>query len=340
MKIALDVMGGDFAPLSNIKGAFDFIKDLHSENSELILVGNKALIEPELVKFSSNLDRVSVHHATQTVDMDDRPSRVIKTKPDSSLVKAIELVKSGEADAVVSAGNTGALLTTSLLILGKIPGIKRPALAPFIPTKNDGFILCDAGANSDVKPQHLVQFALMSSAYMEQINGRKNPRVALLNIGSEEGKGNEFTSSAYPLLKEHISNFVGNIESRYLLEGKADIVVCDGFTGNIVLKLTEGLINHMMGWVKDSIKSHPISRVGAPLFYPVFNDIRKSFDYEEHGGTPFLGVNGLVFKCHGASKNKAIKNALFAVQKACSEKLIQNIANQLEEHLDIFEENS
>ena len=222
--------------------------------------------------------------------------------------------------------------------MGKIPGIKRPALAPFIPTKNDGFILCDAGANSDVKPQHLVQFALMASAYMEQINGRKNPRVALLNIGSEEGKGNEFTSTAYPLLKEHISNFIGNIESRYILEGKADIVVCDGFTGNIVLKLTEGLIKHMMGWAKDSIKAHPISRVAAPLFYPVFNDIRKSFDYEEHGGTPFLGVNGLVFKCHGASKNKAIKNALFAIQTACSEKLIQNIATELGKHLDIFEE--
>ena len=257
---------------------------------------------------------------------------------DSSLVKSIQLVKDGEAQAAVSAGNTGALLTSSLFLIGKIPGIRRPAFAPFIPTNNGGFILCDAGANADSKPQHLVQFALMASAYIEHLKNRPNPKVALLNIGREENKGNELMSNAYPMLKTHVRNFIGNIESRYILEGKADVVICDGFTGNIVLKLTEGIISHLMGWIQERIKVHSADNDISSIITPVFTDIKNTLDHEEHGATPLLGINGVVMKCHGSSSERGIKNSIIAAQKTVEGKLIDGIADRLSRHSDIFDE--
>ncbi|MDP6133950.1 MAG: phosphate--acyl-ACP acyltransferase, partial [Candidatus Marinimicrobia bacterium] len=214
----------------------------------------------------------------------------------------------------------------------------RPAFAPFIPTNNGGFILCDAGANADSKPQHLVQFALMASAYIEHLKIRPNPKVALLNIGREENKGNELMTSAYPMLKEHVQNFIGNIESRYILEGKADVVICDGFTGNIVLKLTEGIISHLMGWIQERIKVHSADNDISSIITPVFTDIKNTLDHEEHGATPLLGINGVVMKCHGSSSERGIKNSIIAAQKTVEGKLIDGIADRLSRHSDIFDE--
>ncbi|MBC8310790.1 MAG: phosphate acyltransferase PlsX [Candidatus Marinimicrobia bacterium] len=338
MKIALDVLGGDNAPLSNIKGAFAYLDQCGKSAAEIILLGDKFQIESAIKDLSRNISEVSIIHTSEVVGMNERPSRIFREKPDSSLVKSIQLVKDGEAQAAVSAGNTGALLTSSLFLIGKIPGIRRPAFAPFIPTNNGGFILCDAGANADTKPQHLVQFALMASAYIEHLENRPDPKVALLNIGREENKGNELTTNAYPMLKNHVRNFIGNIESRYILDGEADVVICDGFTGNIVLKLTEGVISHLLIWIQERINAHATEKDLASIFNPVFKDITNTLDHEEHGATPLLGINGVVMKCHGSSTERGIKNSLIAAQKALEENLIEGIADRLSRHSDIFDE--
>ena len=340
MKIALDVFGGDNAPLSNIKGAFAYLEDCKDSHAELILVGDEEQIISSLNLLSLDSSKVTIVHTTEVVDMNERSSRIFREKPDSSLVKSVQLIKDREAQAVVSAGNTGALLASSLFLIGKIPGIHRPAFAPFIPTNKGGFILCDAGANADSKPQHLVQFALMAGAYMEHLENRPNPRVALLNIGLEENKGNDLTTNAYPMLQDHVRNFIGNIESRYIMEGKADVVICDGFTGNIVLKLTEGVIAHLMGWIQDGVQAHVTEKDAASICQPVFNDINNILDHEEHGATPLLGINGVVMKCHGSSTARGIKNSLMAAQKTVQENLIENIADRLSRHTDIFEDST
>ena len=340
MKIALDVFGGDNAPLSNIKGASAYLENCNDSHAELILVGDEEQIISSLNLLSLDSSKVTIVHTTEVVDMNERSSRIFREKPDSSLVKSVQLIKDRDAQAVVSAGNTGALLASSLFLIGKIPGIHRPAFAPFIPTNKGGFILCDAGANADSKPQHLVQFALMAGAYMEHLENRPNPRVALLNIGLEENKGNDLTTNAYPMLQDHVRNFIGNIESRYIMEGKADVVICDGFTGNIVLKLTEGVIAHLMGWIQDGVQAHVTEKDAASICQPVFNDIKNTLDHEEHGATPLLGINGVVMKCHGSSTARGIKNSLMAAQKTVQENLIENIADRLSRHTDIFEDSA
>jgi len=337
MKIALDVLGGDNAPLSTIEGAFSYLDDQGDSAAELILLGDKAQIESTIQELSRDKDDITIHHTTEIIGMNERSSRIFREKPDSSLVKSIQLVRDGEAQAAVSAGNTGALLASSLFMIGKIPGILRPAFAPYIPTDNGGFILCDAGANADTKPQHLVQFALMACAYMEHLGNHPNPRVALLNIGLEENKGNELTINTYPMLKSHISNFIGNIESRYLLDGKADIVICDGFTGNIVLKLTEGIISHLMGWIQKGIESHVINKDASSICQPIFDEINTTLDHEEHGATPLLGINGVIMKCHGSTSARGIKNSLIATQKTVQENLIADIVEILSKHTDIID---
>ena len=340
MKIALDVLGGDNAPESNIKGAFAYLDHCGDSAAEIILLGDRSLIESTIKNLKRNVSDVSIIHTTEMVEMNERASRIFREKPDSSLVKSIQLVKTGDAQAAVSAGNTGALLTSSLFLIGKIPGIQRPAFAPFIPTNNGGFILCDAGANADSKPQHLVQFALMASAYIEHLENRPNPKVALLNIGREENKGNELSTNAYPMLKKHVRNFIGNIESRYILDGEADVVICDGFTGNIVLKLIEGIISHLMGWIHERVQAHSTEKISSSIFNSVFNDITTTLDHEEHGATPLLGINGVVMKCHGSSTERGIKNSLIAAQKTVQENLIKNIAERLSRHSECFENNT
>ncbi len=338
MRIAIDVMGGDNAPLSNIEGAFQYLKENSKHPAEIIFVGIENEIKPHLKRFSGFSDKITIFHAPDVVKMDESPAKIHRTKPNSSMVKAIEMVRDSSADAVISAGNTGALLSCSLFLLGTIPGIRRPALAPFIPTNNGGFILCDAGANVDCRYIHLVHFGIMASAYMEIFLGKKNPTVGLLNVGSEEKKGNELTRTTYPFMQEHVSNFVGNIEARYILDGKVDIVICDGFIGNTVLKFIEGVISHMMSWLKDSINDHAISKLSAPMMSPAFKDMKKLLDYEEYGGTPFLGINGIVIKAHGSSTGKSINNSIISAQKIYDRKLIKNIGERISSHLDLIDE--
>ena len=340
MKIALDVLGGDNAPLSNIEGAFAYLDDCGQSAADLILLGDQNRIESAIKKLSRNISEVTILHTTEVVKMNERPSRIFREKPDSSLVQSIQLVKDGVAQAALSAGNTGALLSSALFLIGKIPGIKRPAFAPFIPTNKGGFILCDAGANADSKPHHLVQFALMAEAYIEHLENRPNPRIALLNIGREENKGNDLTTNAYPLLKEHINNFIGNIESRYIMDGKADVVICDGFTGNIVLKLTEGVISHLMEWLHGQVKIHTPGKDVEPQYQTAFNNITETLDHEEHGATPLLGINGVVMKCHGSSTARGIKNSLKAAQKTVEENLIKEIAGRLSKHIETVDDNT
>tara|TARA_B110000438_G_C15777618_1_gene634789 strand:- start:179 stop:1189 length:1011 start_codon:yes stop_codon:yes gene_type:complete len=329
MNIALDIMSGDHGPLSNIKGAIKYIKNPLSKDNIIFLYGNENIFKNNKSLLEKYNKRIKTVLTKEIITMDDKPSFAYRNKRNSSLIKTIDDLKNQTVDAAVSSGNTGALLTSSLLILGKIVGIRRPALAPYIPLKKSGFILCDAGANSNVKPEHLVQFALMSSAYLEHMGEILKPRIALLNIGSEETKGNALTVSAYPLLKEKVSNFIGNIESRELFNNKADIVLCDGFTGNIVLKLIEGIIQNMINITLESIDSHTISKLIKPILSPVFNDITKTFDYEEYGGTPILGVNGIVMKCHGSSNSKTIENALLKSQTSYENHLITDLENIL-----------
>ena len=333
-------MSGDHAPISNINGAIDFINNSKSKNTKIILYGNENIIKNNLKLINRYNNRLSYKITKSIVNMKDKPSFAFKHKRDSSLITIIDDLNNKNVNAAISAGNTGALLTSSLLILGKIKGIKRPALTPFIPIKNSGFILCDAGANTDTKPQHLVQFALMASAYMKHLENRPNPRVALINIGLEENKGNELAINTYPLLKNHIHNYIGNIESRYLLDGKADIVICDGFTGNIVLKLSEGIISHLMGWIQEQVKAHVTDKDLSSIYQHIFEDIATTLDHEEHGATPLLGINGVIMKCHGSSTARGIKNSLIATQKTVKNNLIKDIATILSKHNNIFDDNT
>ena len=329
MKIGLDIMSGDKGPLSNIKGAINYLNNPKSKNNIVYLYGNENIFKLNKSLINKNKERLKYVKTKYIIAMDDKPSIAFRKKRDSSLIKIIDDLNDGIIDGCISSGNTGALLTSSLLILGKIQGIKRPALAPYIPIENSGFILCDAGANTNVRPEHILQFALMSSAYLEHSENISKPRIALLNIGTEENKGNDLYIKAYQLLKNNISNFIGNIESRELFTNKADIVVCDGFTGNITLKLIEGIINYMTNRTLKSVDSHSMSKLVKPILSPVFNDISKSFDYEEYGGTPILGVNGIVMKCHGASNAKTIENAFVKTQLTFNRMLIKELEKKL-----------
>ena len=325
MKIALDVMGGDNAPQSNIIGAKKFLQS--NKNTSLILVGDKSIINEQLKENDLFLDnKIEIHHTREIVTMnEERPSMAFKTKPDSSIVQSVKLVKDGIADAVISAGNTGALLSSSLFVLGKIKGIKRPTLATYFPTKNGGFILSDVGANTDVKPIHLLQFAVMASVYSKYVKNSDSIKVGLLNIGSEKNKGNTLTQAAFSHLNENINGFIGNIEPRCLFEKKIDVVVCDGFAGNVFIKLTEGLSSHLKNWItsKDVIKNNP-------EIVDTIDSIFENYNYESHGASPFLGVKGIVLKCHGACSDKSVTNAL-NLARTLSEK---NIIGKIEEDLE------
>ena len=327
MKIALDVMGGDNAPQSNIVGAKTFLES--NKNTSLVLVGDQSIINDQLKKHNlTEHSRIEIHHASEIVTMNEKkPSKAFKSKPDSSIVQSVKLVKDGRADAVISAGNTGALLSSALFILGKIKGIKRPTLATHFPTRSGGFILSDVGANTDVKPIHLLQFAVMGSVYSKYIKNSKSIEIGLLNIGAEENKGNALTQAAYSQLKENINGFIGNIEPRYLFDRKIDVVVCDGFSGNIFIKLTEGLSAHLNSWInsKDEIKSRPDI---ASTIDTVFDN----YNYESHGASPFLGVKGIVLKCHGACSDKSITNALSLASTLSERNIITKIEEDLEQN--------
>ncbi len=330
MIIALDAMGGDDAPGVVVQGALQALKE-SSSSLNLLLLGDEQAIQHELDGFSSS--RLAIHHTTQVVDMEDRGSKVIKTKPDSSLVKGIQLVKAGSADAFVSAGHTGAVMSTSLLSYGRIKHVKRPALGVYIPTLTGGKILCDVGANPDAKPYHILQFAIMASHYFDHVEGHKNPTIGLVNIGAEPSKGSELYKETHELLKSELPNFVGNVEGRHIMDCNADVLVCDGFVGNTLLKFAEGMVSVFTNELKSGISNRIWYMLGALLLRPVFTNFRKKFDFEEHGGTPLLGVNGVSIITHGSAGPKAICNSIHLAKKCIDENLIEDIRISLEQHL-------
>lgn len=305
MIIALDGMGGDHAPGEIIDGVLKSLVEF--EDIHIHIYGDEGKMSP----FLKEHDRLKVIHCTEKIESDDEPVRAIRRKKDASMVRMAQSVKDGEADACVSAGNTGALMAAGLFIVGRIDGIDRPALSPTLPTINgQGFVFLDVGANADAKPVHLQQYAIMGSIYAQKVRGIEKPRVGLLNIGTEEGKGNELTKSAYTLLSDAPINFVGNVESRDLLTGIADVVVTDGFTGNMVLKTIEGTASGFFTMLKEVYGSSMKSKLSAVLVKDDLRGLKKKMDYTEYGGAGLFGLNSPVIKAHGSSNANAIFNAI------------------------------
>tara|TARA_B100000575_G_scaffold124310_1_gene99147 strand:- start:593 stop:1543 length:951 start_codon:yes stop_codon:yes gene_type:complete len=312
IQIALDIMGGDNAPYSNIDGAIQFLNDY--KDVKLYLVGDKHLIESEFVKKTNFTQKnYEIISTSQIVLPDDKPSKIIKNKPNSSMNKAICLLKNNDVGAVISSGNTGCLVSSAFFNLGTINNIKRPALFALIPCKKGDFLICDVGANTSPKPEQLLQYAEMATVYIQYVQGIKNPKLALLNIGSESNKGTDLIKSSFNLLSNNLENFVGNIESRYIFDGKADIIICDGFTGNITLKLIEGMMIYNYQLIADKLRLKDDDKI---------NELKSIYDYELVGATPILGINGLVLKSHGSSTGKSIYNALKSAKKLIEINLI------------------
>lgn len=307
MKIGFDGMGGDHGPSQTVKGAVDALGLI---KGEIVIYGNEALIASELAKYSYDKSRISIVPTTEVVENDDKPVKAIKSKEDSSMVVGLKALRKKEIDAFVSAGNTGALLAGGLLKVGRIKGISRPALCTIYPTMEGASVLVDAGANAECKPRNLIEFAYMGSLYAEKVIGIKNPKVALANIGAEETKGTPLYIETHQMLKETDLNFVGNVEGRDIPSGKVDVIVADGFTGNIILKLTEGVAMQIVTGLKRQIMKNTLGKIGGLLLKRNLSDFKKMLDYTEYGGAPLLGVNGLVVKAHGSSNAKAFMNAL------------------------------
>jgi glycerol-3-phosphate acyltransferase PlsX len=328
MKIALDAMGGDHAPQVTVEGAIETLKE--HPDIEIILVGDTSRIEKELQgKKRFPKDRLHLRHASEVISMDESPSYAFRRKKDSSIKRAIELHKAGEAQAVVSAGHSGVAMALALFILGKVPGVDRPAIAASLPTLKKPFILIDAGANVDCKPSNILEFAYMGTAYFRAVFGIENPRVALLSIGEEDTKGNELTKEAFKLLKASGLNFKGNIEGKDLFIGDADVIVCDGFIGNVVLKLSEGLAEVIMKMLKREISDISTGRIAYLLMKPALRRFKKKTDYAEYGGAPLLGINGTCIISHGRSSAKAIKNALLVAYNLAKTGLHRTISEEL-----------
>lgn len=308
MKIALDAMGGDYAPAVTVEGAVETVNEY--DDFEVILFGDESQISKELKGRRYPPRRIHIRHTSQVIGMHESPVTALRKKKDSSIRCAVDAVKNKEADAVVSAGNSGVAMAAALFVLGMSKGVARPAIAAIMPTLKGLFILIDAGANVDCTAENLLQFALMGNSYCKSIFKKQEPRVALLSIGEEDTKGNELTREAFKLLKEADINFIGNIEGKDIFLGDADVVVCDGFIGNIVLKTSEGLAEVIMKMLKREIAGMPTGRIGYLLMKPALKNFRKKTDYAEYGGAPLLGINGTCIISHGRSTALAIKNAI------------------------------
>jgi phosphate acyltransferase len=326
MRIAIDAMGGDRAPGAIVEGAVLAAQEW--SDVELILVGDHARVESMLQ--GRSFTNITIHHATEIIEADDEPVRAVRRKKDASMVVAGRLVSDGGADAFISAGNTGALMTTALLVVGRMKGIERPALAPMIPTKDGrGTLALDLGANMDASPEHLLQYAIMGSIYRRKVHGMDKPRVGLLNVGTEAMKGNELTKAAYPLLEKSPIHFVGNVEARDILNGACDVLVCDGFAGNILLKSIEGAAGTIFSALKEEFTKSLWTKLAAAVLKPGLSQFKKKFDYTEHGGAPMLGAKGLVIKSHGSSDANAIKNAVRQARMALQNGLVPSIAEEI-----------
>jgi glycerol-3-phosphate acyltransferase PlsX len=323
LNIALDVMGGDYGPEEILKGAFLFFKE---KNSHLTLLGKEQLINECLKEYPFNGEMIEVIDCPDIIDNDAIPTDALRERKNSSIMVGMDLLKNGKADAFVSAGNSGAVMAAALLKLGCIPGIKRPAIAGIIPTLKGGKVILDMGANVDCKPIHLLNFALMGASYARHELGIEQPKVALLNIGEEKSKGNRLSRETYILLSQREDlNFIGNIEGRDIFTGSADVIVCDGFVGNIVLKTIEGLSSMIMTDFKMNIFKNMPSNVITNMIKKKFSDYAKKGSYKTYGGAPLLGVNGLCFICHGRSKAEAIKNALHSASLLIERKGLKHL---------------
>ncbi len=325
MKIAVDAMGGDDAPFSEVKGALDACEAF---GVEIILVGDETAIRAALSAYGKTPPAISIVHTPTRIEMGESPLN-IRRKKDASICVATEKVKTGEASAVISAGNSGASMAAAFFILGAIPGIDRPAIATMLPTLKGTSILIDAGANVDCKPKHLAAFAVMGDVYAKDVLGIAKPRVGLLNIGEEDSKGNELTKEAFLLLKSAPVHFIGNVEGKELYAGHADVVVCDGFVGNIALKVSEGLAEAIMQFLKKEIMATALGRLGGLLLKPAFRRFKNKIDYAEYGGAPLLGVNGISIISHGRSSPKAIKNAIRVAKESFEKGVNRHIQEEM-----------
>ena len=327
MKIILDGMGGDNAPEAIVEGAVLASKEIQHQ---IAIIGKEDLIKNELKKYKYDEAKIHVINAEEVITNDEAPVRAVRSKKDSSIVKGINMVKSGDGDIFVSAGSTGALLAGGLFILGRIPGIDRPALASIYPIVGGiPSLLVDAGANSECKPNNLLEFGIMGNIYMEKVIGRKNPKVGLVNIGAEAAKGSTLTKAAYSLLEQSDMNFIGNVEAREVPMGACDVIVTDGFTGNVLLKLTEGMALNMLKTLKKRFTDGAKAKLGAALHIDKIRGLKQEFDYSEYGGAPILGVKGPIVKMHGSSNANAVKNTIIKGIPYAEEKVVDIIQNSV-----------
>ncbi len=334
MRIAVDAMGGDHAPLEIVAGAVQSISSL-GDDDVIVLVGNENVIKSKLDEIgvsAEQSDRLEIVHSSQVVEMSDNPVDAMKNKPDSSIARMVDLASSGKADAMISAGNTGACVAACQMKLGRLKGVIRPGIAVVIPTFDKAVVLCDVGANPAPKPHHMHQYALMAGIYAELLFGLKEPaRVALLNIGEEDAKGNPLVKQARDLIKaDSRINFVGFVEGRYILADQTDVIICDGFVGNVVLKLIEGLAAAIAKMLKREVER--IDQRLIEPFAPALETLWRKHDYTEHGGAPLLGVDGLFIVCHGSSNRRAIKNAIAMARNLQASKINERIVAKLDNH--------
>lgn len=329
MRIILDGMGGDNAPLEIVKGAVEASSKI---DHQIVIAGREDEINAELAKYNYDESKIQVVHTSEVIENEDSPVKAIRRKTDSSMVKGLTMLKDGEGDLFISAGNTGAYMAGSLFILGRIPGIDRPAISSIYPIAGGALpsIIVDAGANSECRPSNLLEFAIMGSLYMEKVMDRKNARVGLVNLGVEENKGTTVTKAAHKLLKEADLNFIGNVEARDVPKGACDVIVCDGFTGNIILKLTEGFAWNLLKTMKKKFTDGISAKMGAVLLAGKVKEIKDEFDYSEYGGAPILGVNGHVIKIHGSSGATAVKNAIIKGIPYAQENVVGRITSAME----------
>jgi len=329
MKIALDAMGGDTAPDSMVAGA---VRAAREFSADIVLVGRREAIEQQLAHYPQRPANLSIVHATETIGMEESPVASIRKKRDSSINVGVELLRDHKVDAFVSAGNTGAVVSASTLLVGLLPGIERPGIALLLPGVKGDTLLIDVGANIDPKPIHLLQYALMGEAYVRYVMEQERPSVGLLNVGEEETKGTDTTKETYALLEASALNFVGNVEGRDIFSGEFNVIVCDGFAGNVALKTAESLAHAINVLLKRSLSMSPITRLGAWLARDAFRQLRKEVDYAEHGGAPLLGVNGVSIIAHGASSGKAIKNAIRVAYESVRHELNRHMVEAVQSY--------
>ena len=326
MKIIIDAMGGDHAPQAPVKAAVKAVGELEVE---IILVGKTDVVEKELSKYNYNKDKISIAHAEDVISNHEEPAKAVRSKKNASVVVAANMLKNDEGDAMLSMGNTGALLASGLLIVGRIKGVLRPALGALLPSAKGPKMLIDAGANTNCKPENLVQFGIMGSIYMKNVLGIDSPTVGLMSNGEEEGKGDELTKETFPLLKNAPVNFIGNIEGRDVMEGTADVITCDGFVGNVILKTVEGMGHVVSKKVKGIFMKGLFTKLGALFVMKGLNEFKQAMDYREYGGAPLLGTKKPVIKGHGSSDAKAVFSAIYQAKKFVETSVINDIVNNI-----------